>query len=156
MSVELRRAGEAIAASAGELARLWRATHAQRGSGFWPGVLDGVADELFLRLGEDLAVGRDPALVWPGLTGVLRLDARARGASRAELEAEWDDVEGVLAGARDALAAPDEVTEWLARAVVLARAGSRALATDGGRAGVLVVWWLSPPATRRPRASSRT
>jgi hypothetical protein len=156
LRLEARRAGEAIAASAGELARLWRATHAQRGSAYWPGILDGLVDELFLRLGEGLAAARDPALVWPELGGVVRLDARAREASRAELDAEWDDLEGVLAGAREALAAPEAVAEWLARAAVLARAGSRALAAGGGPAGVLVVWWLSPPATRRPRAASRT
>jgi hypothetical protein len=158
VSEETRRAGDAIAASAGELARLWRATQAQSGSGFSPGLLDGLVDELFVRVGEALAEDRDPALVWPSLGGLVRLDAHDRNRSLAELDAEWDAAEGVLAGAREALGASQAVTDWLGRALAAARAGARALAAAGDRGPFVVVWWLSSPGavTRRPRGGGRT
>ncbi len=157
MTAGARRAGEAIAASAGELARLWRTTRAQARPDVWPALLDGLVDDLFARLGELLAEGRDPALAWPGLTGIVRLDPRALDRARAELDAEWDVVESVLAAAREALGVDEGVSEWLSRALVIARAGARTLDAGGGPRGVVVAWWLpGPGGARRPaRAAGR-
>jgi hypothetical protein len=151
VSAEGRRAGEAIASSAPELARLWRNTRAQASPEVWPGLLDGIADDWFLRLGEMLAQGRDPALVWPALVGIVRLDPRDLDRSLVEIDAEWNAVEGVLVAACDALSADDGVRVWIARALVIARAGSRTLDQGGGPRGIVVVWWLSGlDAPRRP------
>jgi hypothetical protein len=153
VSLDARRSGDAIAESSGDLARLWRSAIAHSRPQVWPGLLDGIAEDMFLRAGESLAAGRDPALLWPEILGVIRLDARDADRSRAELESEWDVFASVLASACDALSSGDEVREWLARAVAAARAGARTLEQDRGRRGLLVVWWLPaiPPA-RRPSA----
>lgn len=145
MTAGIRPCGIALAESAGELARLWRTTRAQARPGVWPGLLDGLVDDLFTQLGEGLAEGRDPALVWPGLTGIVRLDPREPERSRGELDAEWELVESVLEAACDALGSGDEVSEWLRRALVIARAGTRALDRGGGPPGVAVIWSLSGP-----------
>ncbi|HEY6099715.1 MAG TPA: hypothetical protein VIW03_09815, partial [Anaeromyxobacter sp.] len=146
-----RRAGDAIATSAGELARLWRTTRAQARPDVWPGLMDGLVDELFARTGEALAAGRDPALLWPALVGVVRVDPRDAERSRAELDEEWDLAEGVLTAACDALGSGEAVREWIARAIVLARAGARTLDAGGGPRGIVVVRWLSGLASARRR-----
>lgn len=151
MNAEGRRAGEAIASSAAELARLWRNTRAQSSPDVWPGLLDGIADDAFLRLGEALAAGRDPALVWPSLVGIVRYDPRDPDRWRAEIDSEWNTLQAVLSGACDALGSGADVREWIARALVIARAGSRTLDEGGGPQGIVVVWWLSGLASpRRP------
>jgi hypothetical protein len=151
VTAEGRRAGEAIASSAPELARLWRNTRAQSSPDVWPGLLDGIADEAFLRLGEALAQGQDPALVWPSLAGIVRLDPRDLDRSLAEIDSEWNAFEGVLSAACDALAAGEDVREWIARALVMARAGSRTLDQGGGPRGIVLVRSLSGlAAARRP------
>lgn len=150
MTLAGRRAGDAIAASAGELVRLWRAARAQARPKVFPGLLDGLVEDLFARLGEALAQGQDPALLWPGLAGLVRLDPHAPERSRAELEAEWDVAHGVLRAACDALDAEDDVREWIARAVVLARSAARTL-ERGRPPGVVIAWALSGLAgVRRP------
>ena len=143
MTAARRRAGQAIAAAAGELTRLWRATRAQARRGLWSGLIDGIAEDFFARLGASLADGRDPALVWPEVTGLVRLDPRDLDRSRDELDAEWDAVQTVLSAACDALACDADLREWIARALVLARAGARTLDQGGGPAGVAVVWSLA-------------
>ena len=151
MKAATRRAGEGIAASAGELARLWRATRAQARPDVWPGLMDGLVDELFLRTGEALAAGGDPARVFPSLAGLVRIDPRERDRSRAELDAEWDVAERVLEAACDALAAGEEVRLWLSKAVVVGRAYTRRLDRGGGPRGIVVAWLLSGlAAARRP------
>jgi hypothetical protein len=149
VTVDARRAGEAIAASAAELARLWRNTRAQSSPDVWPGLLDGIADDAFLRLGEALAQGRDPALVWPSLAGIVRFDPRDPDRSRAEIDAEWNAFQTVLSGACDALGCGEDVGEWMARALVIARAGSSTLDEGGGPRGIVVVRWLSGLASPR-------
>ncbi len=152
MTLEARRAGDAIARSAGDLARVWRAARLQARPDVFPGLLDAVVQDFFARAGELLAAGRDPALVWPSTVGLARLDPRARDRGREEIDAEWDLAAGVLASAREALGAGDDVAEWLARAIVLARAGSRGLDAGGGPPGIAVVWVLSGIARRPSRA----
>lgn len=157
MTLDDRRVGDAIASSAGELVRLWRATRSQSRRGVWPGLLDGLVDDIFVRTGEALAAGRDPALVWPSLVGLVRIDPHARERSRVEIDAEWDVIASVLSAACEAMDAGEGAGEWLARAVVFARTGSRALDQGGGPPGVVVAWVLSglQPARRAVRESGQ-
>ncbi len=151
MTLDDHRVGDAIASSAGELVRLWRATRAQSRPGVWPGLLDGLVDDLLVRTGEALAAGRDPALVWASAAGLVRIDPHARERSRAEIDAEWDVIASVLSAACEAMDAGEAAGEWLARAVVIARAGSRTLDEGGGPPGIVVAWMLSGlAAARRP------
>ncbi len=87
MTLEARRAGDAIARSAGDLARVWRAARLQARPDVFPGLLDAVVQDFFARAGELLAAGRDPALVWPSTVGLARLDPRARDRGREEIDA---------------------------------------------------------------------
>lgn len=153
MTPEARRAGDALAASAADLARVWRAGRAAARTGAFPGLLDGVVESFLQVAGELLSGGRDPALAWPAVHGVVRLPRDARRA-REELDAEWDLVEEVLGAALQALQAGDAAIEWTRRAVVIARAGTRALGHSPGPAGVLPIALLSDPAaTRRARGA---
>jgi len=156
VTLEGRRAGDAIAASAGELVRLWRANRAQARPDVWPGLLDGLAEDFLVRAGDALAEGRDPALVWPSTAGLVRMDPRALDRTRAEIDAEWDLVSGVLSAACDALEAGEAAREWLARAIVIARTGARTLDEGGGPRGIVVAWSLAGLAgARRARAPGR-
>ncbi len=156
MTLEGRRAGDAIATSAGELVRLWRATRAQARPDVWPGLLDGVMEDFFVRTGEALAEGSDPALVWPSVTGLVRIDPGARDRSRAEIDAECDVAASVLSAACEALDAAEAAGEWLSRAVATARAGARTLDAGGAPRGIVVAWSLSGLAgARRARGAER-
>ncbi|HET7825023.1 MAG TPA: hypothetical protein VFK90_06800 [Anaeromyxobacter sp.] len=150
MSAGRTAAGEAIVASAPDLARLWRATRLQGRRRLLPGLLDGIVADVLVRAGEGLAAGDDPALAWSRIAGVVRLEARERARSRVELEADWDALESVFRGACEALAAGDEVKAWIAQALAAARAGARTLGEAGGPPGIVVVWWFAdPPPARR-------
>jgi hypothetical protein len=146
VSTDRAAAGEAIAASAADLTRLWRATRLQGRRRSLPGLLDGVVADVLLRAGEGLAAGDDPALPWSRAAGVVRLEVRERERWRAELDAEWDALESVFRGACEALAAGDEVSAWIAQALAAARAGARTLGEDGGPPSIVVVWWFAEPA----------
>ncbi len=154
MTLEGGRVGDAIATSAGELVRLWRATRAQARPDVWPGLIDGLVEDFLVRAGEALAQGRDPALVWPSVTGLVRIDPRARDRSRDEIDVEWDVVASVLSAACEALDAGEAAGDWLSRAIVIARAGARTLDAGGGPGGIAVAWSLSGLAgARRARAA---
>ena len=148
MTLDARRAGDAIAVSSQDLARVWRAGRASARPAAFPGLLDGVIDSFLLQAGDALANERDPALVWPATDGVVRLDVRDPERTAAELDAEWDLVEEVLHAALRALDAGEDAVQWAARAVVLARAATRAL-RSGGRSGVVPVLLHSDPAAMR-------
>ncbi len=153
MTLDLRRSGDALSAAAGELARVWRTARAAARPGCFPGLLDGIIEPFFAVTAEALAEERDPALVWMSLTGVVRVDARDRGRTLDELDAEWDAAEGVFRAACSALDAGDAVTGWISRAVVIARADSRTLLVGRGPRGILVVKVFSAlDATLRARA----
>jgi hypothetical protein len=153
MTLDARRAGDALAASALDLARVWRAGRAAARPDTFPGLLDGVVESFLQVTGELLAEGRDPALAWSAAAGVVRIPRDARRA-RDELDAEWDLVEEVLTAALQALQADDAAVEWVKRAVVIARSGTRALGRAGGPPGVLAVSLLSAAAaTRRSRGA---
>jgi hypothetical protein len=119
----------------------------------FPGLLDGLIEPFFTLAGEALAEGRDPALVWPGVVGVVRLDAREPRRTRADLDAEWDLAEEVLQAACGALAAGDAAREWVSRAIVIARTGARSLTRAGPR-GILTVR-LHGATGVRPRRRAR-
>jgi hypothetical protein len=138
MTLDARRAGDALAASAADLARTWRSARMAARVERFPGLLDGLVEPFFALAGDALAEGRDPALVWPATVGVVRLDARDPRRTRADVDAEWDLAEGVLHAACRALDAGDAAREWVSRAVVIARTGTRSL-TRGGPRGILVV-----------------
>ena len=148
MTLGRRRAGDAISASADELARVWRSGRATARPAAFPGLLDGLVESFLFAAGDGIANGRDPALAWPATEGVVRVDARDPEVTRAELDAEWDLVEEVLVAALHALEVDDEALEWAARAVVIGRAGTRAL-EGGGPPGILLVRLHSDPAAMR-------
>jgi hypothetical protein len=155
MTLDARRAGDALSASAADLARAWRASRLAARPERFPGVLDGVVEAFFALAGETLADGRDPALVWPALAGVVRIDARDPRRTRADLDAEWDLAEEVLHAACSALGAGDAAREWISRAIVLARTGARSLARGGPRAILVVRLHGATGTRRRARASGR-
>jgi hypothetical protein len=148
--LDLRRSGDALAASALDLARVWRAARVAARPGGFAGLLDGVIEQFFALAGEALAEGRDPADVWPATVGVVRVDARDARRTREELDAEWDIAEQVLEAACRALAAGDPVMEWISRAIAIARGGRRTLPAGQGPRGILVVR-VFPAATLRAR-----
>jgi hypothetical protein len=148
VTLDARRAGDALAASSVDLARVWRAGRASARPAAFPGLLDGVIESFLLQAGDALANGRDPALVWTWTEGVVRLDVRDPKLTAAELDAEWDLVEEVLDAALRALEVGEESIEWARRAVVLSRAACRTLRSGGGR-GVLPVLLHSDPAAMR-------
>lgn len=150
--LDLRRSGDALSASALDLARVWRSARMAARPDCFPGLLDGLIEPFFALVGEALAEGRDPALAWPSAVGVVRIDARDDRRTRAELDAEWDVAEQVLEAACRALAAGDAVSEWISRAIAIARAGRRTLPAGEGPRGILVVRVFAGGATRRARA----
>ena len=152
--MDAHRAGDALAASALDLARVWRAGRAAARPEAFPGLLDGLVESFLQVAGELLAEGRDPALVWPASAGVVRIPRDAQRAHE-ELDAEWDLVEEVLAAALQALQAGEAAVEWMRRAVVIGRAGTRHLGPRSGPPGVLALSVLSDAgATRRGRGPS--
>lgn len=149
---EARRAGEALAQAAAELARIWRAARLEAPPEVFPGALDGVVESLVAAVGEALVMGRSPADAWGRAEGVVRVDpdpARTDATFRAEIRLVGE----VLASACEALRASAEVTDFVAQAVEATRQALEAL-VDGGRppAGVLVVTLAS---RFRPRDAGR-
>jgi hypothetical protein len=138
-----REAGEAIAAAAGELTRIWRAARAQARPGVFPGASDGLVERFVGGLGEALVHGRPAEEAWARLDGVVRLDPAAEGEAEEELRAEWRILGEVLAAACDALRASPEVVDAAARAVEAARHGLERIRTEAPP-GVLRLAWRSP------------
>jgi len=147
--LDTRRTGEAIAAAAGHLARIWRQARAEAWPAVFPGVLDGVVEPFLARVGEALATGQDPAAVWQGLVGIARLDRAQDGRAEEAMHGEWRLLGEVLAAAAEALGADAESADLAARAVEEGRRGTAALREGPRPAGVLVVRLLSG---LRPRA----
>ena len=152
MTLDRRRSGDAIAGSAEDLARVWRAGRASTRPIAFPGLLDGVVEPFLRAAGEALASDRDPATVWPATSGVVRLDARDRESTLEELEAEWDLVREVLGAALRALGADEGASVWMERALETARAGTRALSGAGAPGIVAAHLHSDPAAMRRARS----
>lgn len=144
-----KRQGDALTYAAGDLARVWRAGRTAARKAVFPGLLDGVAEAFLSRTGQALAAGRDPALVWPSVEGLIRLDGRDPRRGAEEMDAEWDLVQEVLRAACRALGSEDATLDWMSRAVLIARAGCRNL-PGSAPPGVVTVRVLSPPAPTRP------
>ncbi len=156
MTLGSRRVGDAIAAGAADLVGIWRASRREARPQIFPGVLDGILMDFFSRAGEALASGKDPALVWPETTGVIRVDPAAPFRSVDEVEAEWDLVAQVLVASCEALGAEREAAEWLSRVILFARAGARSVHERAAPRGILIVWALSGLSTRvAPRSGAR-
>jgi hypothetical protein len=135
---EARRCGEAVAASAGELARAWRSGRAGGRRAAPPGLVDGVVESFLEEAGKALAAGLPPGDAWRATTGVLRLRARGGDEVPVELDREWTLVQAVLASACEALESA-EAAGWLDAAVDAAREGTRALARGEPHPGIAIV-----------------
>jgi hypothetical protein len=155
MSLDARRAAEALMAAGPDLVRVWRSARAAERPGIFPGFLDALVEPFLAVAAEALADGRHPALLWSGLAGVVRVDARDPARTRSELDVEWALLEHVLHAACQALDADADVRDWIARAVAIARGGARRLPEREGAPGILTVRVFSGIApTRRVRAPS--
>jgi hypothetical protein len=150
MTLDVRRTGEAIGAAAAELTRIWRAARLEARPDLFPGTLDAVVEPFIAGVGEALVLGREPEEVWGGLTGVVRADGRAPGGAEDLWLAEWRLLAEVLAAACEALQAPADVPDQVARAVEEARRGTEDLLEGAGPDGVLVVWTLGGFRPRGP------
>jgi hypothetical protein len=149
MALGIVESGKAIEQASEELLRIWRLARASARREVFPGLLDGVLGDFFLRSGRLLATGGGPEDVWKGLHGIVRW-APALGA--AELTNEWAIAMEVLAAACESFDADPATAEWLARAVAEAERGTSALLGAGDRAapspGILTLFAfgdLHPP-----------
>lgn len=137
MTLDTRRAGEALRAAAGDLARVWRASRLAAGMGVFPGALDGVMEEFLERVSEALFVEGAPQDPWAATCGVVRL---LPGQRALEVFAgEWRLARVVLASACDALCVDAAVAARVLGTVDDAARRAGELAVGRGPAGVLVV-----------------
>ncbi len=152
MKLDARRAGEALRAAAGDLARVWRASRFSAGLTVFPGALDGIIEEFLERIGEALFVDGAPQDVWGATRGPVRLPS---GDHALELlTSEWRLARVVLASACDALAIEPVTTERVLKAVDDAAAAAPALLAGQGPAGVLRVHQLGGFRLRAPEPRS--
>jgi hypothetical protein len=132
-----------------ELVRIWRLARATERPDVFPGLVDGILADFFVRSGELLATGAPPEEAWRGLAGLVRWPTSV---APAELDAEWVLVEEVLAATCESVNAAPEVSAWLAQAVAACRAGTPRLTArgEGPRAVVtaLVFSSVEPPPSR--------
>lgn len=152
MKLDARRAGEALRAAAGDLARVWRASRFSAGLAVFPGALDGVMEEFLERIGEALLLDSAPQDVWGATRGPVRLlrDGRAL----ETIDAEWRLARVVLASACDALAIDAVAAERVLKAVDDAAAAAPALVAGQKPAGVLIVHQLGGFRPRGPEPRS--
>ncbi|HYD42693.1 MAG TPA: hypothetical protein VEB43_17825 [Anaeromyxobacter sp.] len=137
MTLDARRAGEALRAAAGDLARVWRASRLAAGMGVFPGALDGVIEEFLERVSEALFVDGAPQDPWAATSGVVRLLPAPRA---LELFAgEWRLARVVLSSACDALGVEPAVAARVLGMVDDAARRAGELADGRGPAGVLAV-----------------
>ncbi len=152
MKLDARRAGEALRAAAGDLARVWRASRFSAGLGVFPGALDGVIEEFLERVGEALLLDDAPQDVWGATCGPVRLVPGGRALEM--LAAEWRLARVVLSSACDALGVSPPATERVLRFVDDAAAAAPALLAGQAPAGVLVVHQLGGFKPRGPEPRS--
>ncbi len=150
----MRRAGEALRAAAGDLARVWRASRLSAGMGVFPGVLDGVIEEFLERVSEALFVEGAPQDPWGATSGVVRVPPGPRA---LELFAgEWRLARVVLSSACDALNVEPGVA---ARVLGMADDAARRvgeLTAGRGPVGVLAVRQLGGFRQRGAPTDART
>jgi hypothetical protein len=143
MTPDARRAGEALAAAAADLTRIWRAARQEARPDVSPGLSDALVEPFVAELGRALVLGREPDEPWARLEGAVRLDPAAEGAAEDELRAEWRLLGEVIAAACEALEAAPEVVDHAARAVETARHGLDEI-RDEAPPGVLRIVLRSP------------
>ncbi len=148
MKLDARRAGEALRAAAGDLARVWRASRFTARMSVFPGALDGVIEEFLERIGEALFVEGAPQDVWAATRGPVRI--LADGQALELLTAEWRLVRVVLASACDALAVEPATAARVLQVVDDATAAAPALVAGQGPQGVLRVHQLGGFRLRAP------
>lgn len=127
MALDQTDSGKIIEQSAEELLRIWRLARATARPHVFPGLLDGVMGDFFLRAGKLLASGAAPETAWSGLSGLIRISPRL---GPKELTGEWAVAMEVLSAACESFDATPEVGEWLARAIAEAERGVSALAAN--------------------------
>lgn len=152
MKLDARRAGEALRAASGDLARVFRASRFSAGLGVFPGLLDGVIEEFLERVGEALLLEGAPQDVWSATRGPVRL--LRRGQTLEMIAAEWRLLRAVLAAACDALAVNAGTTERVLKLVDDAAAAAPFLAEGKAPAGVLIVHQLGGFRPRGPEPRS--
>lgn len=146
MSLDARRAGEALRAAAADLLRVWRSTRRALGDGASPVVLDGVMEEFLKRVAEGLLAGDPPEAIWRRTGGVVRLPCGPHAIALAE--GDFRLAAGVLDSAGQALELAADVVTRIERAVEFAIAS---LPVDGPHRPpeVLVVRMLPARASTR-------
>lgn len=150
-TLDARRAGEALRAAAGDLARVWRASRYSSGMTVFPGALDGVMEEFLERVAEALLLDDAPQDVWGATRGPVRL---LPGGGLETIAAEWHLCRVVLGSACEALAIEPAAAERVLKAVDDAAAAAPALLTGHGPAGVLRVHQLGGFRLRAPEPRS--
>ncbi len=150
MTLDPFATGDALRSASSEIVRLWRAARAEARVGVFPGLLDGLVAPLVDRAGEALSMGGgDPAEVWAGAAGLVRVDPRFRRRSAGEIEAELAILGSVLDSVCEAVSADPGAAAFLRAVVAAARAGSAALADGRPPTAVAVVLALSGTAYGR-------
>jgi hypothetical protein len=152
VKLDARRAGEALRAASGDLARVWRASRFSAGLGVFPGALDGIMEEFLERVGEALLLEGAPQDVWVATRGPVRLLTDGRALEM--FAAEWRLARAVLSAACDALAVSAGATERVLKLVDDAAAAAPALAAGKAPAGVLIVHQLGGFKPRGPEPRS--
>lgn len=137
MTLDTRRAGEALRAAAGDLARAWRVSRHSAAMGVFPGALDGVIEEFLERVSEALFVHAAPQDPWAATSGVVRLLPGPRGLE--VVAGEWRLARAVLASACDALGVEAGVEARVLGMVDQAASRAEALVRGGGPAAILLV-----------------
>jgi hypothetical protein len=137
VTLDAHRAGEALRAAAGDLARVWRASRLSAEMGVFPGVLDGVIEEFLERVSEALFVDGAPQDPWEVTSGVVRLPPAPRALE--VIAGEWRLARVVLASACDALGAEAAVAARVLAMVDRAAQDANELAGGRGPARIVAV-----------------
>ncbi len=149
--LDARRAGEALRAAAGDLARVWRASRYSAGMPVFPGALDGVMEEFLERVGEALLLADAPQDVWSATRGPVRI---LPGGAAETLAAEWHLARVVLSSACEALAVEASAAARVLAIVDQAAQAAPALVAGHGPAGVLRIHQLGGFRPRAPEPRS--
>lgn len=138
MTATAAAVGHALAASADEALRLWRAARRHARPNVFPGLLDGLVGGFAPAVGETLARRQPPEAAWAALGGVVRLP---HSGVAEELEAEWALAGEVASAIADAVKAGPEARHQAIAAARYCWERTRELAELAGpsRGPVLVV-----------------
>jgi hypothetical protein len=140
--------GQALADSAGEALRLWRAARRRARPRLACGLLDDLVEGFARAVGGTYAEGRGPEAAWSELQGRLRV---LPAGTLEELEAEWSLAGEAVSAVADALKAGPEARQHAQAAAQdgLRRSGELAASAGPTRGAVLLVHVLSTGQPRR-------